>query len=216
MLRIVKSAADICVKLGFATTSSDNYKTFVSKVKRTWLRQRHADLIVRPVALSGAQKIVEWETRLRTMYADLPAQWALEMFENPAERRECATQFLILQTKKVRQDMKEEAKKASKAAQATTPAAFAKCTKCTTVAVIPTASTSPLTPETCRTCVNPRNPVAPPRTRRTLRSPLANRPTRVASSFLAIRDVLTTRKRARFDDNGEVPRSPSRPPTKWQ
>ena len=74
-----------------------------------------------------------------------------------------------------------------------------------------------------------RNPVAPSaptshRSRRTPRSPLANRPAPVSSSslpsssLLANRGVPTTRKRARFvdDDDGEVPRSSSIPPTKRQ
>ena len=72
---------------------------------------------------------------------------------------------------------------------------------------------------------------ATPRTGRTPRAYLANRPAPVSSSSLhsssplANRGPPTTRKRAKFadDDNdddddgdGEVPRSPSRPPTKRQ
>ena len=41
------------------------------------------------------------------------------------ERQECATQFLILQAKKLHQDMKSEAKKAAEAAPAATAAAIA-------------------------------------------------------------------------------------------
>jgi len=80
---------------------------------------------------------------------------------------------------------------------------------------------------------NPRNPQAPTalataRTCRAPRSPLANRPAPVSSSSLATsllasrsrltsKGALTTRQWARFkfDDDYEVPGSPSRPPTKW-
>ena len=163
------------------------------------------------------------------MYTDFPVQWALANFENSAERRECATQFLIAQAKKVRQDMKSKAKKAAETARAAAATAVAKRAKRRTVAAAP-ASPTPATPRTRRA---PRNPVAPPapataRTSRTPRSPLANRPTPDSSSTLpsssplANRGEPTTRKRARFvvhdddDDDGEVSRSPSRPPTKRQ
>ena len=69
-----KSAADICLKLGLAAITSDNYKTFASNFKRTWLRQQHADLIAGPSALKAADKSVEWETGIRFMYTDFPAQ----------------------------------------------------------------------------------------------------------------------------------------------
>ena len=207
-----KSAADICVKLGFAAITSEDYKTFVSNFKRTWLRQQHADLIAGPLALKAADKSVEWETGIRTMYTDFPAQWDLANFESPAERRDCATHFLIAQTKKVRQDMKEEEKKAADAARAAA-AAVAKRAKRATV---------PAAPATPRTRGTPRNTVAPtapgtPKTRRAPRSPLANRPAPGSSSPLANRGALSTRKQIRFhDDEGEVPRSPSGPPTKRQ
>ena len=107
------SAADVCVKLGYTTLTSENYERFIANFKRTWLCQQHPDLIFGPVALREADTSVEWETGIRTMYSDFPVQWALANFENPAERRECATQFVIAQAKKVRQDMKSEAKKAA-------------------------------------------------------------------------------------------------------
>ena len=103
-----KSAADICMKLGFAAITSEDYKRFVSNFKRIWFRQQHADLIARPSALKAADKSAEWKTGIRTMYTDFPAQWDLANFVSPAERRDCATHFLMAQTKKVRQDMKEE------------------------------------------------------------------------------------------------------------
>ena len=222
------SAADVCVKLGYTTLTSEKYKRFVSNFKETWLRQQHPELIIGPVAPREAHKSVEWETGIRTMYTDFPVQWALANFENQAEHRECATQFLIAQAKKVRQDMKSEAKTAAEAARAATTAAIAKRAKRGTVAAAP-ATPAPATPRTCRA---PRNPVAPPapatpRTSRTHRSPLANRPDPVSSSTLpsssplANRGAPTTRKWARFvvdddDNDGEVPRSPSRPPTKQQ
>ena len=53
------SAADVCVKLGYTTLTSENYKRFVSNFKRTWLRQQHLDHIIGPVALREADKSVE-------------------------------------------------------------------------------------------------------------------------------------------------------------
>ena len=180
------------------------------------------------------------------MYTDFLVQWARVNFEKAAERQDCATQFLIEQMKKVRQDLKEEAKKAADAqaaATAATAGAVAKHAKHRTVAATSATPTAPgakrrtvaPTPATTTTLAthrvrrSPRNPVAPPtpatpRSRRTPRSPLGNRPAPVSSSSLpsssplANRGALTTRKRARFvdDDNGEVSRSLLRPPTKRQ
>ena len=111
--------------------------------------------------------------------------------------------------------MKSEAKKAAEAARAAAAAAVAKRAKRRTVAAAP-ATPTPATPSTSR---------AP-------RSPLANRPAPVSSStlpfssHLANRGAPTTREQARFvvdnnnnnnnNDYGEVPRSPSRQPTKRQ
>ena len=172
------------------------------------------------------------------MYTDFPVRWALANFENAEGCQDYATKFLIAQTKKVRQDFKQEAKKAAKAARAAA-ATIAKRTKGRTVAATP-ATPAPATP---RTRWTPRNPVAPPasatpRTRRTPRTSLANRPALVSSSslpsssHLANRGAPPTRKRARFaddddeddddeddnddEDDGEVPRSQSRPPAKRQ
>ena len=199
------SAADVCVKLDSTTLTSENYKRFFSNFKQTWLRQQHLDLIIGPMALREADKSVEWETGIQTMYTDYPVQWALRNFENLAERRECAMQFLIAQAKKLRQDMKSETKKTAEAARAAAATAIAKRAKRRTVAAAP-ATPIPATPRTGRA---PRIPVAPPapatpRTSRTPRSPLANRPAPVSSSTLpsssplATRGVPTTRKRARF------------------
>ena len=90
------SAADVCVKLDSTTLTSENYKRVVSNFKGTWLRLQYPDLIIGPVAPREADKSVEWETGIQTMYTDFPVQWALANFENPAECRECATQFLIV------------------------------------------------------------------------------------------------------------------------
>ena len=226
---MVKSAADVCMKLGYTTLTSDNYKRFISNFKLTWLRQQHPDLIVGPVALREATKSVEWETGIRTMYPDFPVQWAQANFENAAERRDCATQFLIAQTKKVCQDLKEEAKKAADAQAGTTAATAATVAKRAKRRTVAATSATPTTPTTPRSRRSPRNPVAPPapatpRSRRTPRSPLANSPAPVSSSSLpsssplANRGAPTTRKRARFVDNddSEVLRSPFRPPRKRQ
>ena len=129
--------------------------------------------------------------------------------------------------------MKSEAKKAAEAARAAAAATVAKRAKHRTVAAAP-ATPTPATPRTRRA---PRSAVAPPApatpsTSRAPRSPLANRPALVSSSTLpfssplANRSAPTTRERARFvvdnnnnnnnNDYGEVPRSPSRQPTKRQ
>ena len=83
------------MKLGFEAITSEDYETFVSNFKRTWLRQQHADLFAGPSALKAADTSVEWEPGMRTMYTDFPAQWDLANFESPVERRDCATHFLI-------------------------------------------------------------------------------------------------------------------------
>ena len=128
------------------------------------------------------------------MYTDSPVQWALANFEHPAERQECATQFLIAQAKKVRQEMKSEAKKAAEPARAATAAAVAKRAKHRTVAAAP-VTPAPATPRTRRA---PRNPMAPPapatpRTSRTPRSHLANRPAPVSRSTLPSSSPLANR-----------------------
>jgi len=98
------SAADIPVKLGYPRVTDQDYKVWVSNFKRTWLRQQHPDLIPGPVALAAQEKTIEGEAGIRKRYTDFPTQWALANFANPADCRECARQFLILQAKKVRSD----------------------------------------------------------------------------------------------------------------
>ena len=143
------------------------------------------------------------------MYTDFPPQSDLANFESPAERRDCATHFLIVQTKKVHQDMKKEEKKAAETAQAAA-AGIAKRTKRTTV---PAAPATPGTRGTPRITVAPTAP-GTLKTRRAPRSPLANRLAPGSSSPLANRGALTTWKRIRFhDDEDEVPRCPSGPST---
>src|ERR1700759_1479579 len=116
------------------------------------------------------------------MYTDFPAQWDLANFESPAERRDCATHFLIAQMKKVHQDMKEEEKKAADAARAAA-AAVAKRAKSATV---PAAPATPSTHGPPRTTVAPTAP-GTPKTHRAPRSPLPNRPAPGSSSPLANR-----------------------------
>ena len=121
-----------------------------------------------------------------------------------------------------------EAKKAAEAARAAAIATVAKRAKRRTMAGTQ-ATPAPATPRTRGTHRNHVAPTAPatPRTRSTPRTSSANRPALVSSSSLpsssplANRGAPTTRKRARFvdgddDDDGEVPRSPSRLPTKRQ
>ena len=104
ILKMVKRAAHVCWKLGFPTITSEDYETCVSNFKHICLPQQHLDLIVEPMALRDTDKSVEWETGIKTMYANFPVHCALANPPNAVEPRECATQFLIVQTKMVRQD----------------------------------------------------------------------------------------------------------------
>jgi len=163
------------------------------------------------------------------MYTDCPTQWVLENFANPADRRECARQFLILQAKKVRSDLSDKAK--ASAAQAVAKRAKGRAAPTATPAS-PGSPGSPATPRTATapaTTGNPRtsrNPVATrspatatapattgtpraPRNPVATRSPPAIRSPLATSSPLATRRPLTTRGRARNDDDeAEVPGSP--------
>ena len=119
----------------------------------TWLRQQYPDLIPGPVALAAEEKTLEWEAGIRKMYTDFPTQWALANFAYPADCRECARQFLILQAKKVRSDLSDEAKAA--AAQAVAKRAKRGAAPTAT----PASPASPATPRTGTapaTTANPR------------------------------------------------------------
>src|SRR5207302_4999679 len=97
--------------------------------------------------------------------------------------RDWAVQFLILQTKKVRQDEPEVTKKAAEAARATQ--ALAKCRPKPLRRPAPATGSTPVTPTI---------PTTPPAT---------------TSTPLSTRSALITGKRARNDDEGEVAGSPS-------
>ncbi|KAG0133819.1 hypothetical protein HOY82DRAFT_603468 [Tuber indicum] len=165
------------------------------KVARTWLRQQHQDLIPGPVALTADDKNVEWESGIQRMYTDFPIPWALGNFASPADRCKRATQFLIHQTRKVHSDIAVETKRAAKATQAA--AARAKRRGVPAAPATSTARTTTIARTTTRTR---RSPVA-------IRSPVAARGSLDPSSSLAMRRALTTRKRARIDDVGEVAES---------
>src|SRR5205807_4038087 len=154
-------------------------QNWVSEFKRVWLGQKHPDLIPGPKALADEDKTVEWESGLRAMYVDYPTEWALANFTSPADRRDCTVQFLILQTKKVRQDEAEATKKAAEAAR--------------TLTKRPPAPLHRPAPLTSSTHVTPMTPTTASAT---------------TSSLLSTRSALITGKRARNDDEGEVAGSP--------
>ena len=108
-------AADICQKLGLASTSHQDYQKCVSEIKRVWLGEMYPDLIPRPNALANEDKTMEWESGLGVMYVDYPTEWALANFTSLADYRDCTVKFLILQRKKICQDA-VEAKKTAEAA----------------------------------------------------------------------------------------------------
>jgi len=149
------SAADNCVKLGNPWVTDKDYKVWVSNFKRTWLREEHPELIPAAVALAAKGKTLEWEAGIRKIYTEFPTQWALANFVNPVDRRKCPRQFLIVQGKKVRIDLSDEAK--ATAAQAVPRRAKRRAAPTAT----PRPPASPASPATLRTDTAPRLPETP-------------------------------------------------------
>ncbi|KAG0125069.1 hypothetical protein HOY82DRAFT_617162 [Tuber indicum] len=209
LLRVTRSAYPIPIdligsdKVVEKTCHYQSIEPVISNFKRTGLRQQHQDLTPGPVALAADDKNVEFESGIRRIDTDFPIPWTLGNFASPVDRRECAPQFLIQQMKKVRSDIAVETKRAAKA----TPAATARAKRRTMPAAPATSTTHTTTIARTPTRTH-RSPVA-------IRSSVAARGCLDPRSSLATRRALTTRKRARIDDEGEVGESLSRLLAKW-